>query len=84
VAPWTDFTSAVLATDVTGSSLGALVTADEIAQTVVALYLGLELLSHLDGDRSPALSLFDRARELASVADALAQVTPPPASPRKE
>ena len=38
---------------------------EEAAHAVVALYLGLELLSHLDGERAPALALFDRARRLA-------------------
>jgi hypothetical protein len=45
------------------------VTPAEIAHAVVALYLGLELLSHLDGDRTPALRLFERARQLAAFAD---------------
>ena len=43
--------------------------ADEIAHAMVALYLGLELLSHLDGDRAPALALFQRARRLAPLLD---------------
>ena len=34
---------------------------------MVALYLGLEMLSHLDGDRSPALALFDRAKQVAAL-----------------
>jgi hypothetical protein len=42
-----------------------MVGAEEAAHAVVALYLGLELLAHLDGDRAPALALFDQARRLA-------------------
>ena len=34
---------------------------------VVALYLGMEMLSHLDGDRAPALSLFDQAARFATL-----------------
>jgi hypothetical protein len=41
----------------------------EIAHALVALYLGLELLSHLDGDSAPALALFARARQLAPLLD---------------
>lgn len=33
---------------------------------VVALHLGLEMLSHLDGDRTPALAVFDQASQLAA------------------
>ena len=40
---------------------------DDAAHAVVALYLGLEMLSHLDGDREPALRLFDRAGQLATL-----------------
>lgn len=71
LAPWSDFATTSLAPFVQGSPLGAMVGADEIAHAVVALYLGLELLSHLDGDRRAALALFQRARELASIADVL-------------
>jgi hypothetical protein len=41
---------------------------------VVALYLGLEILTHLDGDRGPALELFDRATQLAIRSQTLAGV----------
>jgi AcrR family transcriptional regulator len=34
----------------------------EVAHGVVAGFLGLELLANLDGDRTGALALFDRAR----------------------
>jgi hypothetical protein len=40
----------------------------EAAHAVVALYLGLELLAQLDGDRTAALALFARARQLAALA----------------
>jgi AcrR family transcriptional regulator len=71
VAPWTAFARDALA-GVLGPSLPAAVGVEELAHGVVALYLGLELLSHLDGDRGPALALFDRGRQLAGLADALA------------
>jgi hypothetical protein len=39
--------------------------------TVVALFLGLELLSDLDGDRAPALVLFEHARSFSGILRAL-------------
>lgn len=69
VEPWTQFAATALESVLEGSSLTEAVTSAEVAHAVVALYLGLELLSHLDGDLSPALALFDRARQLAVLAD---------------
>jgi AcrR family transcriptional regulator len=69
VAPWTEFASAALEKTVGELPLAGLAPPKEIAHAVVALYLGLELLSHLDGDRSRAIALFDRARKLAALAD---------------
>jgi hypothetical protein len=31
------------------------------------LYLGLEMLAHLDGDREPAIALFERAKSIAGL-----------------
>src|ERR1039457_4387185 len=69
VEPWTQFAVAALDQTLHGSPLAGVVAPAEIAHAVVALYLGLELLSHLDGDRTAALDLFDRARQLAALAD---------------
>ena len=60
------------------SPVAASSTPSEVAHAVVSLYLGLELLSHLDGDRAPALALFDAARQLATLADLIAG---PPTDP---
>jgi AcrR family transcriptional regulator len=68
VVPWTQFAAAALKSALGTSPLAGVVDPDEIAHAVVALYLGLELLSHLDGDRGPALALFERARQLAPLA----------------
>jgi hypothetical protein len=48
----------------------------DVAYAIVALYLGLEMLTHLDGDRSRALGLFAHAKNLASLLEAVA----PPSS----
>jgi AcrR family transcriptional regulator len=69
VEPWSEFATSALRRAFAGSPLLGLVGADELADAVVALYLGLELLSHLDGDTKKALAVFGRARELSSVAD---------------
>jgi AcrR family transcriptional regulator len=76
VEPWTGFAATALDRVLGSFSQSGLVTPAEIAHTVVALYLGLELLSHLDGDRAPALALFDRARQLAALADMITGTAP--------
>jgi AcrR family transcriptional regulator len=72
MGPWTEFAVAALDRALDGSPLAGVVEPAQIAHAVVALYLGLELMTHLDGDRSAALALFDRARQLASIADLVA------------
>jgi AcrR family transcriptional regulator len=74
VAPWSEFAATALDPVVNTSAVAAVVSAEEVAHAVVALYLGLELLSHLDGDRRPALALFERARRFASIVDLIAGV----------
>ncbi len=74
IAPWTDFARASVEAALGNSALTSVVPAEDAAYAVVAMYLGLEMLSHLDGDRSRALALFDHARALAAV------LTPPPES----
>jgi AcrR family transcriptional regulator len=79
MTPWAEFAQAAIAPVLDGSPIGAMVGTEEAAHAVVALYLGLELLSHLDGDRAPALALFDRARRLAPLLALMAGVAPAPA-----
>ena len=74
VAPWHEFTSAALGEVFESTPLGAVIEPGEAAHAVMALYLGLEMLAHLDGDRTKALALFARARQLA----ALVQMLGPP------
>lgn len=65
IAPWRDFTTDALRAALRDSGLPELIPADDAAHAIVALYLGLEMLAHLDGDRSRAIGLFDRARQMA-------------------
>jgi AcrR family transcriptional regulator len=69
LVPWLSFTRQVIDQALTGTPFATVVPTDEAAYAVVALYLGLELLSHLDGDRSRALALFERASSFAALFD---------------
>lgn len=65
IEPWIAFTEGVVR-----RVLGPIVPDDvlparQVAYAVVALYLGLELLTNLDGDRSPTDALFSSADALA-------------------
>lgn len=82
IAPWRDVAQRAIESGLAGSPLGTLIPVDEISYAVVALYLGLEMLSHLDGDRSQATALFDNAGQLASLLEALG--TTSRAAPTKE
>lgn len=67
ITPWTTFAQDAIGHALGTSPLGSLVPAGEVAYGVVALYLGLEMLSHLDGDRGNALALFERATQLTTL-----------------
>jgi hypothetical protein len=84
VEPWTAFAERALETVVKDSPMTTVVPTREIAHAVVALYLGLELLSHLDGNRDEALALFNRAGQLASVADLISGIPHDPKSEGKD
>ena len=71
LAPWNEFTSAALRNVFESTPLGAAIEPSEAAHAVMALYLGLEMLAHLDGDRTKALALFARARQLAVLVEML-------------
>jgi AcrR family transcriptional regulator len=76
IRTWTDFTRDAVAGVLAGSGLEALVPAQEAAYAIVALYLGIELLSHLEGDRAQAESLFAAGDRIAGVLGALTAGTP--------
>jgi hypothetical protein len=71
IAPWRSFAERAIETIVSESPLVSVVPVEDAAHAVVALYLGLEMLSHLDGDRTAALHLFDRASQLITMLGAL-------------
>jgi len=72
LAPWREFAAESLQPFLGSTPLAGMIRGEEIAHAVVALYLGLEMLASLDGDRAAALALFDRAQRAASLLDVLA------------
>ncbi len=75
IAPWRTFAQEAIESTLAGSPLGGLLPSADVAYAIVALYLGLEMLSHLDGDRRPAEDLFTHARHLAQLMEALTTTT---------
>ena len=79
IAPWRAFAQRAIEAIVSESPFAALVPVGDAAHAVVALYLGLEMLSHLDGDRATALRLFDQASRVVALFGTAA-----PSSPARE
>jgi len=75
IAPWREFARSTIESALGDSPLRTVVDPVDIAHAVVALYLGLEMLSNLDQNPEPALALFSRARQLAILLETL---TKPP------
>jgi len=68
---WTDFAQTAVESTIDPMLLALVAPPKEVAYAIVAMYLGLEMLSHLDGDRTNALALFGRATNLISLLDTL-------------
>jgi AcrR family transcriptional regulator len=67
IGPWTAFAQEAIESMMGQSPLANLLPSADVAYGIVALYLGMEMLSHLDGDRSPALALFAHAAQLVNL-----------------
>ena len=67
IAPWRAFAQNAIEAAVADSPFASLIPVADAAYAVVALYLGMEMLSNLDGDRTAALSLFDQAGRVATL-----------------
>ena len=67
IAPWREFAAEAVRDTLADSPLAQLLAPEEVAHGIVALYLGLEMLAHLDGDRSNALALFGRAGQITAL-----------------
>jgi AcrR family transcriptional regulator len=70
--PWRDFTADAIRDVLAASPVAGLLPAEEAAHAVLAGFLGMEMLTSLDGDRARALALFDRAHEIGGFLDQLA------------
>jgi AcrR family transcriptional regulator len=71
LGPWFKFAEQAM-TATLGSPLASVVPPADVAYGIVALYLGLEMLTHLDGDRARALGLFAHAKNIAALLEAFA------------
>lgn len=67
IEPWVGFTEEAVGRVLGGSPLAAAVPVADVAFAIVALYLGMEMLTHLDGDTGRAESLFASAQRLGTV-----------------
>lgn len=65
--PWIDLTAETIERVLRGAPLEAALPRRSVAFAVVALYLGLELLTHLRGDRGEADELFAAASGVAGL-----------------
>jgi AcrR family transcriptional regulator len=81
IAPWRDFAQRTIEAGLAGSPVASLLPMADAAHAVVALYLGLDMLSHLEGDRDRATALFGHAGRLAAL---LQSLTPPDATKKDE
>ncbi len=69
--PWIAMIEHKVGTLVAGSPLESVVPAREMAFAIVALYLGIDMLSQLDGDHTRAEALLDLGIRYAPLAEAL-------------
>jgi AcrR family transcriptional regulator len=77
IEPWVEMVQHKVRALITGSVFESMIPPRELAFAIIALYLGIDMLSHLDGDRARAESLLD----LGVRAAPLAQVLLPSRSP---
>jgi AcrR family transcriptional regulator len=67
---WEEFTEQLIGRFLDGTPLALFIPKREVAMTILAFYLGLEMLAHLDGDRSKGTAIFDSAKRAAAMIDA--------------
>ena len=71
VEPWIELTREVGERVSRGTGLEQVLPSQDIAFAVVSLFLGIELMSHLDGDTTRAERLFSAAQGLAAMFEGL-------------
>lgn len=76
IQSWTSFAQQAIERSVDPMMLALAAPAEELAYGVVAMYLGLEMLTHLDGDRTHAQALFSRLQHLVAMLDSFGVLAP--------
>ena len=71
IEPWIELVQAKLGDLLGGSPLAAIVPARDVAFAIVALYLGTDMLGHLEGDHGRGESLLELAARYGPLADEL-------------
>lgn len=71
---WEDLSQQILRSMLSGTPFASIVDVPTAATAVVAFYLGMETLTHLDGDQSRPAQLFGQAARLAAIADQVLRV----------
>lgn len=77
--PWIEMVELKVRALLEGSPLESMVPARDLAFAIIALYFGIDMLRHLDGDRARAQSLLDLGVRAASLAQALLPLCSPEA-----
>ncbi|MHB8290406.1 MAG: TetR/AcrR family transcriptional regulator [Acidimicrobiales bacterium] len=71
IEPWARFARDAITGALADSPLSSIMSDDDLGFAVVALYLGMEMLTQLDGNHAPATALFDQAMSLTTLLGAL-------------
>ncbi|GAC1366646.1 MAG: hypothetical protein NVSMB32_11210 [Actinomycetota bacterium] len=84
--PWADVAEEAIARSIEGTLVAKLVSTGDLAQALVALFLGMELMYHLDHDAGLSERLFATFARISQIASPLLsspllRVRKPPASP---
>jgi AcrR family transcriptional regulator len=80
LSPWFTFAEEAIEKSFGDSPLASLLPSSDVAYVIVALYLGFEMLTHLDGNREPALRIFGHAQQLVTLLGAFSAFMPPRAT----
>ena len=65
--PWLDFVEGAISKVLKGSPFEQFVPKRDLAFAIIAFYMGVNLLTHLDDDQERIVSLFDMARSMATL-----------------
>ena len=67
ISPWIDFTESAVRDALAATPFAEVVPAADVAYVVVALFLGMEMLTHLDGDHARADAVIATAQRVAAL-----------------